>query len=122
MPLTLTPKLKPGDTLWYVPDKRYARYAFDPSEVVIEAVGRKWITVVDSQRRFNVETLEADGGDFFSPGRAYVDRETYEKRARVERLWGRLKRDIPNDAPEGVTAEDIFKARALLGLQWGDRT
>lgn len=107
------PKLVVGQKLWYVPNR--AREC--PLEVTVEAVGRKWATI-DRRNRISVETLEADGAGYSSPGRCYLTRREWEDeqerlaairafRSRVgEWSWGK-----------GITTDAIRQAAALLGIE-----
>ena len=100
--------LKVGQKLWYVPS-RGASY-----EVEVTKVGRKWATVGEGFRpeRIDLETWYADGS---SPGRCYLNQETYLQELELSKVWGRLQEAIRyGTRPDGVTLDDIKQAMKLL--------
>ncbi len=108
-----------GKALWFVFSYR-PRKDEPPAErgreVIIARVGRKWITTT-SGLRIDKQTLQADGGNFSSPGRAYVSREAYRQEVQVELAWDALMRAIRWAIPEGVRLEDIHRAAELLRVR-----
>jgi hypothetical protein len=71
-----------GQKLWYVPNRRYSQ----PEWVTIEKVGRKWLSV-GRRLRLDAETLQADGGGYSSPGRAYLTQEEHSTAVRIAAKW-----------------------------------
>lgn len=105
-----------GQKLWYVPNG-YGNRRPDPYEVTITKVGRKWATVGESwrQERIDLETLQADGKGYSSPGCCYLSRELYEAEVERQALWSILTRKIQHTrCPDEIGIEDIKQAMQLL--------
>lgn len=104
--------LKAGQILWYV--GRYDRYTKGHS-VTITKVGRKWAET-SIRKRINIETMEADGGQYASPGCCYESKEAYEQMIALNKEWRDLAERLPRDgiAPQGLTMEDIAHIRRVL--------
>lgn len=104
-----------GQKFYFVPDTTVSGRR-TPTWVTVTQVGRKWITT-DQGMRFDPLTLQVDGGQYSSPGRMYVNREEHEARVLVHTSWRHLVHDMQTRrAPNTVSAEDIERARKLLGL------
>ena len=105
-----TKKLEVGQQLYYVSNNRRSSTQY----VTIEKIGRKWIQLSNSHR-VDKDTLIADGGNYSSPGRCYIDAEVYTKEQLRAAAWRDFKRDACSVAPhESVTLDDILQARKLL--------
>lgn len=106
----MRPEVVVGQKLWYVPSRRGG----EATEVFVEKVGRKWITVSSnpgrkwSEERIDKENWAADGGAYISPGTCYLSKEEYEAEVLLRSLWSdfvsRLTSYWP---PKGVTTERI---------------
>ena len=109
-------KLTVGQELLYVP----AYHRKKPRMVKVIKVGRRWATL-DNRSRIDMQTLEADGGDYSSPGRCYNSPEEYEEHLRLYSLYGRLKDGLGWIPRVGVTSDDVLQAAKLLrvGLSKG---
>lgn len=106
-------RLVVGQKLWFVP---HARYMGAEREVVVESVGRKWAAIGDGYR-VDVSTLFLDGRGYSSPGRCYLSRELWAAEDQAHAAWGVLRRALSTrHLPNGLTAEQIERATALLGL------
>jgi hypothetical protein len=103
-----------GQKLWYVPTKRRG----DPREVEITKVGRKWLSL-DNDRRVAVDGLYADGGQYSSPGRAYISKEAWERETSLRKAWDMLSMEIDRTrrVPADVSVETIHQVRQLLGFK-----
>lgn len=106
-----------GQKLWFVYSDRRRGNSL---ELTVTKVGRKWASTCSSgwpeSYRINIETLRADGGQYTSPGRAYLSREAYEAELAVDTAWRNLKRwmDGAYSPPSGISIVDIASAAALL--------
>lgn len=113
-------KLQVGQKLWYVPaDTRFE----SPREVEVTKVGRQWVQL--GQRfRVDLETLCADGGNFPSPGRCYLSRETWEQEQALKSGWKSLRKEFfdgwSSKRPPHVTLEILAQIRALLSAPQED--
>lgn len=115
------PPLKAGDTLIWVSGLDNAKG--DTKNVVIEKVGRKWATIVDSWRgwKIDINTLKVDGRGFGYCFRseeelsAAVDAH-YRERA-ANSAWEKFIRLARNSwrKPDHLTQESILQAMAILG-------
>lgn len=103
----------PGMTLFYVPSGR--RHA-QPYEVTVERVGRKWAYLAGNNGRIDIDTLQADGDDYSSPGRCYGSREEWEATTERRQVWDRLRRGMPYGPPESVSTEDLKAIAVRLGV------
>lgn len=105
-----TKKLEIGQQLYYVSNNRNDRAQY----VTVEKIGRKWIQLSNSHR-VDKDTLIADGGNYNSPGRCYLDAEIYMKEQSRVVAWSDFKRNIHSfRLHESVTLDDILQARKLL--------
>jgi len=109
---------KIGDKLWYVPRERYMG---SPRELTVTKVGRVWFET-DGRRglRFRIDTMQADGGQYISPGRAYWSREFYELESALDAEWEKFRNMILNTRhrPESVEyIQQIQKAFETLGIK-----
>lgn len=113
-------RLQVGQKLWYI---RYGWLGGTPDnlpghEVTIESIARKWATLKECEHpRIDKITLEADGGEYSSPGRCYLSQAAYVSHAEVTRLWNGFVAQINRSRlPPGVTAEQIRQAAELVGI------
>jgi hypothetical protein len=102
-----------GQKLWYVPRTRHR----EPHETTITKIGKVWI-YLENGHRVDIAKLYADGGQYQSPGRAYLSREVWEQEVELIREWDSLSALLRNmySPPHAVTAADIRQAKALLRL------
>ena len=109
-------KLEVGQELLYVP----AYHRKKPRMVKVIKVGRRWATL-DNRSRIDMQTLEAGGGDYSSPGRCYSSSTEYEEQRRRGILYERLRHRLDWTPRVGVTSDDILQAAKLLrvGLSKG---
>jgi hypothetical protein len=105
---------KVGDKFWWVgsDNKRTQR------EVIVEKVGRVWLTLSNGHRVDKV-TFKADAAGYISPGTCWVSKKAYEHCTRLDRAWGALRRAVDNKwhMPDDVTLEDIKAAAMYLKLE-----
>lgn len=101
---------EPGRQLYFV-----YRHNRNSEYVTIEKVGRRWLSL-SNRCRVDKDTLIADGGEYTSPGRAYVSQEQYEAEAHANKLWNTLRRRIPWGRHSSISAADIEKAASLLRI------
>lgn len=89
-------------------------------ERVITKVARRWATVNNGEYRFDRVTGEVDGGRHSSPGEVYRDADQWQAKRDLVGAWMGLRRAVDRHSycqpPPGATAENIRKARELLGL------
>ena len=107
--------LQVGQKLWYVPHRHHRRG--EPYEVEVTKVGRKWATVGEGwrQERIDLETMQADGKGYSSPGTCYLSREHYETEQERLAAWSQLTKALQySRCPAGVTTEGIKQAMQLL--------
>lgn len=88
----MTMKLKVGQEVFLqVHTHRYGESgSLRPTHVT--KVGRKWIQVPGY--RFDAETFFLDGGEYSSPGRAWLARSDYEQHEENLRVWSKFKDSI----------------------------
>ena len=109
------PKLVVNQTLWFVGAGRDNR-SRGQGEVTVTKVGRKWIEVKGFYDcRIDVDTLQADGAGYSSPGRCYASEAAWREREGHRRAWVALRSAMPMACPDGVTLEQIVAASKLLG-------
>lgn len=118
--------IKPGDTLIWISSLDNAKgYRKD---VVIEKVGRKWATIVDSWNGWKVDinTLKVEG----NRGYGYCFRSEEELSAAVDAFyqekaahaaWEKLQRKVRDSwrKPDHLTEEVILQAMKILG--WSEQ-
>lgn len=104
-------KLSVGQKLWYVPNRNRGGQC----EVTVTKVGRLWANL-DNRERISLESLEADAGQYSSPGRAYLSKGDYELSLRLHEVWREFRRRVDHQylPPDGVTFSDVERATDLL--------
>jgi len=102
-----------GQTLYFVPNQ-YSNYV--PREVVVNTVGRVYFTVNEEQLRFRLDTMEADGLGYSSPGRCYENQGVYVLEQMIQKEYALLRMQLPSRCPDEVTLADLVKVRELLRL------
>lgn len=108
-----------GQKLYRVPyDRRYLANAHD---VVITAIGRKWLTVKElewtREERVDKEMLIVDGGQYSSPAKCYLSKQHYEDQLALNTAWDAFVELVHNNRiriPQGGTVEAIEQAKRLL--------
>lgn len=100
-------KLKVGDNVFFVPREKYNG---QPRFCEITKIGRKWAEF-DRGRRFDINTLEVDGGGYQSPGRIYLTKEEYDNKVKTQLLWIKLK-ELTSlyCCPDYLSTEDLQDA------------
>ena len=102
-----------GQKLWYVPSYRHGLHGY---EITVTKIGRRWATVSGADRgtRIDMATLQADGGEYSSPGQAYLSRDAYENSVVLKEAWrdycSRLSAVSP---PDGMTMDKLEQIKAL---------
>ncbi len=109
-------KLTVGQTLYWVPSKSSSMSARD---VVVEKVGRVWSTICGGSYRIDINTLQADGGSYMSPGRCHTDKEAYLAYVSAQVAWSNLSSGMVYRCPVGVSRGDIEEAAKLLKIDIG---
>jgi hypothetical protein len=106
-------EFKVGQQFWFASNKHYR----ESSVVTVLAVGRKWL-MLDNGLRANKVTLEADGGEYSSPGRLVASKEEWDAKCEREKAWNNLWKKITDISarrpPHFATAEAIRAAERLL--------
>lgn len=106
-------KLKVGQVLWWV-QSGVKKSPLRDGPVTVTRIGRKWITL-SNYHRMDIETWDADGGGFSSPGRCYVSEEAYRYECAMTEKWGDLRRLVSSyRPPAGVSLADIEAALVRL--------
>lgn len=107
-------QLKVGDAVVITdPNSRTGRLI----EATVDKVGHKWVHFSTGDRApIGSRHCDRDRG---IGGDIYRSRQEFEEMQALSKAWRDLKRAITNnwDLPDGVTLEDIAKARYLLGLE-----
>ncbi len=103
-----------GQKLWYVSNVHRGKPI--QHEVIVEKIGRKWFEVEGCFPRMEIETLQADGGQYMSPGRCYLSEQDYIKEQELIKAWTEFQRKLSAMyyAPKGMTVEKIKKLNGLL--------
>lgn len=87
-------------------------------EYTISKVGRKWIHVNNSRRRFDADTLQMDNGGY--GGQVYRSPEAHMAEAELYQAWRTFGSDVQRTSfrhvSQTMTLETIAAARKLLGL------
>lgn len=106
-----------GQELVFVRNQTLHYGKTEEQTVRVEKIGHKWVRISNG-KRLHRETLEADGGNFNSPGRCYLSLHDYQKERDHKIAWGALKKAVSNQlvAPAGVSTDQIHQAMQLLGF------
>jgi hypothetical protein len=119
--MSKNPSLNPhglfvGDCLFYVAnDNRRST-----TTVSVVKIGRKWVEL-SNRNRVDIMSLEADGGQYSSPGTAWLSEQAYRDRVALQDAWRSLRRQIDGlyGAPAGLTIEKMDQIADLLGIDRG---
>jgi hypothetical protein len=100
-----------GQKLWYVGNRRGS----EPRWVEVSKVGRKWIET-ERGLRFDIATLNADGGQYTSPGRAWITQEAHAYAVEKNRRWSEFRTMVERSwhCPDGIEVEDINELERKL--------
>ncbi len=103
--------LQAGQKLFFVNTQRHN----NPKgcEAIVTKVGRKWAEL-NIGYKINIGTLWADGGQYASPGRAWLSEDDYDREQRRIAEWQDLKSRLSHLPPDGINIETIRKIRELL--------
>lgn len=90
-------------------------FSSEPKELVIHSVGRKWVSAsIDGSHRswcsyrFAPPCMQADGGEYMSPGEFVVSLEAYQADKQAAAQWRNLQDLVRGLArPKHMTAERI---------------
>jgi hypothetical protein len=110
-----------GQKLWFVPNRNGRGY---PREVTVSKLGRKWITLAEPyEPRINRETLIADGGNYISPGRCYLDKQAYEQDQELQKRWRLIQWRFMHvsSKPDHITDADLADLERILRVECTDR-
>ena len=107
---------KVGQELYWVPTDSSERI-LGCRMVKIEKIGRIWLELSNGYKVDKVK-LAAFSKFYGPPGRCYLDRAVRELQVAAEQDFSNLSRKIyyMHAPPAGVSAVDIRKAAALLGV------
>jgi hypothetical protein len=111
---------KVGQTLWLVFNGRGYGFPKTPFEYKIVKIGHKWLEVNNLHghaHRVAIATLAIDGGQYASPGSAYLSKEEFQAEQDAEALLKKLRVVLEKSAKQlGLTVEKIGRAAADLGF------
>ncbi len=104
--------LQVGQELWFVHRERRSGAPFATKGT---RVGRKWAQL-DSHYKIDIVTLVADGGQYASPGRCWLNKEAWEAEAKRDETWWKLRRKVEYGwhAPPHLSIEQIEQMIATL--------
>lgn len=108
-----------GQTVFLVFDDVYNRRSgtIPTREVTIKSIGRKWASYgAWKGDRFDIENGSIDGGNYTSPGRAWINREAYEEHTSLYELYAEFSRCVGRFPQKGVTEDNIREAARMLGI------
>jgi hypothetical protein len=114
---------KVGMKLWFQPNG-YSRSDGPGHYLVVTKVGRKWVSLGDSDRpqwsdRYRVEVGEVavDGNNYSSPGNVWATKEECEKASLLSKEWSEFARKLTyQSVPDGLTIEALQQVKTLLGI------
>lgn len=107
-------KLTQHQTLWFVGGGNFFRVR---GEVTVTEVGRKWARITGVYKgRIAVDTLQADGAGYSSPGTCYASEEAWLQADGPRRAWQALRSKMETACPADLSFETIVAAGKLLGI------
>lgn len=107
------PDVAVGQKLWFVP----SRYRGQPHEIIVEKIGRKYITADQGTLQLHIGTLVEKSK--YDKGIAYVDRIAYQAQQRREARWNVIVTRIQNQwgrPPPGITDDQLKQIETILGI------
>ncbi len=102
-----------GQKLYYVPNRHNSSGA--PRNVVVERVGKKWITCNDCAR-LDIDTLCGDGGKYSSPGSCYLTKNHYDELVMLGSMWSDVQQLFKStySRPYHITKQDMIDITAIM--------
>ena len=104
-----------GQVLWFVPSQRGG--GGQPREMTVRKIGRKWAAISSraaDEYRISLETLDADGGDYMSPGTCWLSQAEHEASQRASVAWRAFVRDVEYKSTPPM--DTITEAARLLDV------
>ena len=105
--------LEVGQILFIVPSRHYGK----PYTATITKIGRKWATIVQYRRpqKVDMQSLWLDGGEYSSPGLAYLSEQEYRDEEARKEYWINLYRRLSH-TPPACKLETMKQIAELLGM------
>jgi len=109
---------KVGQTLWWVNNEWLNQdrpFLDNGKEVIVEKTGSKWI-YLSNRERIDIESLQADGGKYSSPGRCYVDRQQYISEMERREKWKEFYRLVDHmyTVPDHLSTDKISEMIQII--------
>jgi hypothetical protein len=105
-----------GQKVWFVRSENYSRAERKPVEYTITKIGNKWVTLGNNFYKFNIETMDVDGGQYSSPGKIYLNPEDFYTELRIKKLWNSIGERMYRNTPTDITEQNILEAAKLLKI------
>ena len=105
-----------GQKLFYMPNRGYGRKVIG-YEVEVTKVGRKWAYIGD-RFRFDIESMEVDGGQYVSPGNLYLSEADCIAADELDKDWSDLRESLARLGcrHKDITHNDMAIVRSALQL------
>ena len=106
-------KLIVGQTVWIVNCGGGRRNLESPQETKIASVAKKYFTVEGRYKRFHIQTLKEDAGQYTPDLRVVLDLETYEQEKELNRIWAEIRANVTGRYTPTI---DLKTAKEILTL------
>lgn len=120
MPKNNPHNLTVGQKLYIVYDRNVSRNGTE--FLVVTKIGNKWATLQHPDRtwatseRVDLEDMRLDGGQYSSPGKAYLSEQHYKTEMELNEAWRAFQQSLSySQAPKGLTIEKLEQIKVLLG-------
>lgn len=105
--------LEIGQILFIVPTRNHGK----PYTATITKIGRKWATIIQYGRpqKVDMKSLWLDGGEYSSPGAAYLSEQEYRDEEERKKYWLSLYRRLSH-TPPACKLETMKQIADMLGM------
>jgi hypothetical protein len=108
-------KFAVGQVLYYIKYAHNRNSVPEGFPITITKVGNRWLSTDNHWIRIDKNTLQADGGKYSSPGKAWLSEEEYITHYTRNKLWMEIFRSVrANDMPSKITVSELETILNLL--------
>ena len=97
-----------------------SRYRHSNKLYEIIKIGNKWINI-ENDYRFNPENMQIDRGQYSSPAQVFLSEKEYLDKKYKDKLFTKIRLDIPWSCPIDITIHDLEKVLELLKILMEDK-
>lgn len=108
-------KLTVGQAVWIVGCGN--RKSGEPKETKIVLVAKKYFTVEGHWKRFHIQSLKVDSGEYMADYRVVLSLEAHEQERELAKTWSEIYKFVANHYPPPVNLETAKQILSLLSIE-----